>query len=110
MALFSVMLAAKPHRAMRETSGTASRPASVSRIDRVRAGRGRAGRVRAGRVWVGWARPDTLPLTQGRSGKPAGHRWLRLVCPRHYAAGMAWPGAAIAATGPLLRQDPNQET
>src|SRR5258708_5515814 len=99
MALFSVMLAAKPHRAMRETSGTASRPASVSRIDR----------VRAGRVWVGWVRTDMLPLTKGRSGKPAGHRWLRLVCPRHYAAGMAWPGAAIAGTGLPVDQDLHHE-
>src|SRR5258708_2567725 len=99
MALFSVMLAAKPHRAMRETSGTASRPASVSRIDRVRAGRVRAGRVRT----------DMLALTKGGSGKPAGHRWLRLVCPRHYAAGMAWPGAAIAGTGLPVDQDLHHE-
>src|SRR5258708_23953243 len=103
------MVAAKPHRAMRETSGTASRAASVRRIVRGRGGRVRAGRVRAGRVWVGWVRTAMLPPTKGRSGKPAGHRWLRLVCPRHYAAGMAWPGAAIAGTGLPVDQDLHHE-
>src|SRR5260370_40976189 len=109
MALFSVMLAARARRARGERRGAASRPASVSRIDRVRAGRVRAGRLGAGRVWVGWVRTDMLPLTKGRSGKPAGHRWLRLVCPRHYAAGMAWPGAAIAGTGLPVDQDLHHE-